>query len=104
MVLLEHIGFGGRDRELWMYFWDARDGEDFSGWWVTPDYTGNNDFFLQCSEASAATPSACTVGAWRSPNVEQIQLKRKLELGFVHDAAAGGLVATGADAATAMTP
>ena len=33
MVLLEHIGFGGRDRPLWLYYWDLRDGEEFAGWW-----------------------------------------------------------------------
>ena len=26
MVLLEHVGFGGRDRQVWLYFWDLRDG------------------------------------------------------------------------------
>lgn len=31
MVFLEHIGFGGRDRQLWMYYWDMRDGADFCG-------------------------------------------------------------------------
>jgi len=44
------------------------------------------------------------VGDWRSPNVEQLQLKRNLHLGFAYDEAAGGLVATGDDAALAMIP
>ena len=73
----------------------AGDGPDFSGWWVTPDYVGNNEFFLTCNDAEAATPSDCAIGAWRSPNVEMLQLQRKLTLGFQPDAAAGGLAARG---------
>ena len=105
MVLLEHIGFGGRDRELWLYYWDERDGKDYCGWWCTPDYKGNNDYFLSCSEGAAATaasPADCSRGSWRSPNVEQIQLKRRLDLQFV--ATDGGLVVTGDDASTAIIP
>ena len=103
MVLLEHVGFGGRDRELHLYFWDERDGVDFSGWWVTPDFKGNGEYFLTCG-TQAATPDKCERGAWRSPNVEQLQLKRSLDLAFAPDAAAGGLVAAGDDAATPIVP
>ena len=76
MVVLEHIGFGGRDVPLHLYFWDLRDGEDFTGWWVTADYIGNNDFILAASEPNASTPSEIAVGKWRSPNVEQMQVRR----------------------------
>ena len=102
-VVLEHVGFGGRDRELHLYFWDERDGVDFSGWWVTPDFKGNGEYFLTCG-TQAATPDKCERGAWRSPNVEQLQLKRSLDLAFAPDAAAGGLVAAGDDAATPIVP
>lgn len=104
VVLVEHVGFGGRDRQLWLYWWDARDGAEWSGWWVTPDFIGNNDFFVHCA-SDAPTPAAAAVGSWRSPNVEQQQLKRKLELGFegIPDTD-GDLVACGADAATPFIP
>ena len=55
MVVLEHMGFGARDREVWLYFWDLRDGPDFNGWWITPDFVGNNDFFFSSNE-DAPTP------------------------------------------------
>ena len=75
MVLLEHVGYGGRDRQVFMYYWDLRDGPEFAGWWVTPDYIGNHEFFLNCSGTEAATPSDCACGAWRSPNVEELQVR-----------------------------
>ena len=102
MVFLEHIGFGGRDRQVRLYYWDLRDGPDFHGWWVTPDFVGNHEFFLQASDDKALTPDAVAIGNWRSPNVEQLQLKRQLLLGFkVKD---GDLVSAGADAATPICP
>ena len=102
MVVLEHMGFGARDREVWLYFWDLRDGPDFNGWWITPDFVGNNDFFFSSNE-DAPTPVDCKLGSWRSPNVEQIQLKRKLEIGF-SKSENGSLVAIGGDAGTAIIP
>ena len=103
MVFLEHVGFGARDRLLWMYYWDERDGPDFNGWWITPDYVGNNEFYYQSAHA-APVPSECQLGSWRSPNVEQLQLKRQLNLGFTRSPDGSGLVATGADAALAIIP
>ena len=92
-----------RAGELWLYYWDERDGQDCCGWWVTPDYVGNNDFFLSCqTPLNAASPCDGAVGAWRSPNVEQLQLKRKIEIGFVKKGDA--IVAVGADAGTPIVP
>jgi len=102
MVLIEHVGFGGRDRDLWLYYWDERDGAECNGWWVTPDFIGNNEFFLASSGSAATVPIECACGSWRSPNVEMLQLKRQLEIGFVPGD--DGLVATGADAATPIVP
>ena len=71
-------------------------------WWVTPDYVGNHEYFLQASSDEALTPSDVKVGNWRSPNVEQLQLKKQLQLGFkLKD---GDLVCVGADAATYICP
>ena len=106
MVFLEHVGFGGRDRPIWLYYWDMRDGPEFCGWWITPDYIGNNEFFLQ-SSSQADTPVDCELGSWRSHNVEQLQLQRKLELGFAKNTAKAdgeGLIAIGSDAATSIVP
>ena len=89
MVLIDHVGFGGRERDVWLYFWDTRDGADWSGWWITPDFVGNNEFFFHaCSQA--ITPDKVPVGEWRSHHVEEMQLKRKLEVGFRLDSEAGG--------------
>ena len=103
MVFLEHVGFGGRDRQLWLYYWDERDGADFCGWWVTPDYVGNHDYLISSHE-SADTPDKCSLGSWRSPNVEQLQLKRQLQIGFKASTANGGLTAVGQDANTPICP
>eukprot|EP00965_Chrysotila_dentata_P234412 6200160-Pleurochrysis_carterae.AAC.4 len=46
MVLLEQVG-GVRERQIFLYFWDERDGPNWSGWWIT----------YQC-EHSAATAHA----------------------------------------------
>ena len=63
MVLLEHVGYGGRDRQLHLYFWDLRDGPEFTGWWVTPDYIGNGEYVISCNNPSAALPTDCEVRA-----------------------------------------
>ena len=102
MVLIEHIGFGGRERDLFIYWWDTRDGADWSGWWCTPDFVGNNDFILHCATDSA-DPCACPVGEWRSPHFENSQLRRRLQLGFMADGA-GQFCACGDDAGTAIIP
>ena len=57
---------------------------------------------LEGAAATAASPADCSRGSWRSPNVEQIQLKRRLDLQFV--ATDGGLIVTGDDASTAIIP
>lgn len=103
MVLLEHLGYGFRDRPLWLYFWDARDGADFSGWWITPDYIGNNDYILRAHDsAGASAPSDVAIGGWRSPIIEQ-GLRRSLNLGF-RDGGGGRLLATGSDVAVPLVP
>ena len=101
MVLLEHPGYGLRDRPLLLYFWDERDGPDFSGWWITADYIGNNDFVLTAS-AKVQSPAEVAVGEWRSPIVET-GLRRKLTIGF-ESKDGDKLVAVGADAATPLVP
>ena len=102
MVLLPHAGFGVRDREIMMYFWDMRDGPDWSGWWVTPDYMGNNEFILH-NRTDDDSPTTASSGAWRSVHIEDIQLKRKLDLGF-KATADGTLTACGSDASLAISP
>ena len=104
MVLIEHVGFGGRDRQLWMYFWDERDGAEWSGWWITPDFIGNTDFFLH-HRGAPDTPADAPLGSWRSHFVEEQQLKRQLELGFEAVKGADGVLCTrGADAGFTFVP
>ena len=104
MVRLDHHGFGVRDRPLLLYYWDMRDGPEWSGWWITPDFIGNNEYVLhnQCDPATVS-PAALEVGTWRSPNVEQMQLKRSLALGFKDDET-GCLRVCGSDATTVLSP
>lgn len=102
MVVLEHVGFGARDRSIMLYWWDERDGPECMGWWVTPDYVGNNDFFLQ-NTTDAPTPTECPPNSWRSPNVEMLQLKRPLKYGF-EARADGSLVVVGSDAGLTILP
>ena len=104
MVVLEHLGYGGRERQLWLYYWDERDGEDFQGWWITPDLIGNNDFILCSSCTEARTPDACKLGEWRSPHVEAMQLKRKIVLKFERTGDGEALRVVGPDAATPLIP
>ena len=104
MVLIEHVGFGGRDRQLWLYWWDERDGPEWSGWWMTPDYVGNNEFILH-EHSAATTPADAPVGSWRSPMVEEQQLKRQLQIGFkVAEGTDGVLHIVGPDAETPFMP
>mmetsp|Transcript_29947 Transcript_29947/g.77543 ORF Transcript_29947/g.77543 Transcript_29947/m.77543 type:complete len:188 (+) Transcript_29947:101-664(+) len=104
MVLLEHVGFGGRDRQVWLYWWDARDGQEWSGWWITPDFIGNNDFFLH-HRGDPQTPADAPLGSWRSPFVEEQQIKRQLEIGFQSiEGSDGNLRVCGADASTPFIP
>ena len=101
MVLLEHVGFGGRERDVWLYWWDERDGPDWSGWWMGLDYCGNSEFILHCA-ADVADPSLATVGEWRSDFVENTQLKRPLHVGF--RAESGGFSVCGTDSCTPIVP
>ena len=104
MVLIEHVGFGGRERQLWLYWWDERDGSEWSGWWLTTDFIGNGEFILTTGDA-VATPADVPLGGWRSPMVEEQQLKRRLELGFaVIEGSDGTLRTVGADAETPFIP
>jgi len=104
MVAIQHVGFGARERQVWLYWWDTRDGADWSGWWMTTDFIGNNEFLLQCM-SDVDHPTAAPAGSWRSPNVEELQLKRRLSLGFEAVAGETGCIrACGADAATPFVP
>jgi hypothetical protein len=104
MVLIEHVGFGGRERQVWLYWWDERNGGEWSGWWMTPDFIGNNEYFMH-QRSAAPTPSDAPVGSWRSPFVEEQQFKRMLEIGFkVVEGTDGFLQAYGGDAATPFIP
>ena len=64
------------------------------------------EFFLHARGDAVSTPVHAPVGAWRSPMVEQQQLKRNLSVGFeaISDGAEGVLGACGADAATPFIP
>lgn len=93
-------GVGERQRSLFLYFWDARDGVQFSGWWITPDIIGNEEFFFHCS-VLAETPAEAPIGSWRSPQFEH-ELQRELRLGF--EAQDGSLIATGEDATLQIQP
>lgn len=48
---------------LWLYFWDNRDGPDFSGWWIG-DKVGGATVYARAKEFGAAPP----VKGWRVPH------------------------------------
>ncbi|KAL1528282.1 hypothetical protein AB1Y20_009639 [Prymnesium parvum] len=102
MVLLTHAGYGQREREILLYFWDERDGPEWSGWWITTDFRGNNEYILS-NKAHDDSPAAPPVGSWRSVHVEDVQLKRKLQIGFTA-LSDGTIVANGPDASLPIFP
>ena len=64
MVLVPFAdGVSSRERCVYMYFWDERDGPDWSGWWVTPDYMGNDEFYLHAAVHDAQVRMPRTVNA-----------------------------------------
>eukprot|EP00929_Paragymnodinium_shiwhaense_P085883 TRINITY_DN4634_c0_g1_i1.p1 TRINITY_DN4634_c0_g1~~TRINITY_DN4634_c0_g1_i1.p1 ORF type:complete len:2259 (-),score=988.25 TRINITY_DN4634_c0_g1_i1:139-6915(-) len=46
---------GFPDLEVWMYYWDTRDGNDFSGWWCG-DQVGGAQVFARCKSAGGQQP------------------------------------------------
>jgi hypothetical protein len=65
--------------------------------------SGNHDFIIH-SAHDAPLPAGCPAGSWRSPMVEQQQLKRSLSLGFAAVGGDGRMRACGDDAATPIVP
>ena len=45
MPLVTYPG-GQRERDIYLYWWDKRDGDAWSGWGITPDFPGNQEFIL----------------------------------------------------------
>ena len=93
MPLVTYPG-GQRERDIYLYWWDERDGDAWSGWWVTPDFPGNQEFILH-GPRDTKHPADLAVGEWRSPLVEQQQLKRSLGLGFTQQSGSEALHAEG---------
>jgi len=54
---------GGDDTVL-LYFWDARDGLSWNGWWFAPRIDWNFPGWAYCDERSARSPPA---SGWRVP-------------------------------------
>ena len=100
-VRLPTAGVGVRHRSLWLYFWDERDGAGLSGWWMTPDAVGGDEFFFYCAEGREV-PSECAVGGWRCPRFEA-ELGRELQLGF-RAAGDGAVAAVGSDREAVVLP
>ena len=93
MPLVTYPG-GQRERDIYLYWWDERDEDAWSGWWVTPDFPGNEEFILH-GPRDTKHPADLAVGEWRSPLVEQQQLKRSLGLGFTQQSGSEALHAEG---------
>lgn len=51
------------DEPVWLYYWDARDGHDFSGWWLG-QAVGGAEVFARCPLHTAEPP----VRTWRIPH------------------------------------
>lgn len=62
------IPTGVEDIPVFMYYWDARDGADFSGWWFG-ESVGGSQVWSRCDKADALPP---TIG-WRIPWDGEVQ-------------------------------
>ena len=43
--------------ETWLYYWDARDGSGYQGWWIAPEV--GSDLFMAFAPGDAEGPELC---------------------------------------------
>merc|ERR1712087_335504 len=75
--------------DVLIYFWDARDGEAFSGWWFGPKVGGDQVWAYHANKTSMVPP----VTGWRVPfngDIDSTMLLKTTPAG-----AAGGLAPAG---------
>lgn len=53
------------DEEFYLYYWDERDGEDWSGWWVTPECVGCMRYCAHARGSDVATPDLVDTRGWK---------------------------------------
>mmetsp|Transcript_22762 Transcript_22762/g.51950 ORF Transcript_22762/g.51950 Transcript_22762/m.51950 type:complete len:1457 (+) Transcript_22762:68-4438(+) len=60
---------GHEDVKVFLYFWDTRDGPDFSGWWFG-DKLGGSQVWARCATQSQQPPRAGWKLPWDAPKAE----------------------------------
>ena len=57
--------------EVFLYYWDERDGSNWRGWWIAPAPIGGDHFFA-FAKGSEASPELCTNWSPHAPNVVSV--------------------------------
>ena len=64
------VGPGSAEYEYFLYFWDARDGSDWTGWWVTPEHIGCTQYWAHAA-VDVEGPHLCG-GQWEQPCAQMV--------------------------------
>jgi len=80
---------GHQDIDVLLYFWDQRDGPDFSGWWFG-DQIGGSQVWARCASASMTPPRAGWRIPWDAEKVEPGLLLVEPALGMAGGKGAAG--------------
>ena len=83
----------GETFEVYLYYWDDRDGPHWQGWWFAPDAVGS-ERFLAFSNGAASSPEQCQ--SWRGGERSLTLRVARLEDGEVMGVRAPGLGFEGA--------
>ena len=57
--------FKKKDEEIHIYWWDAKDGADYNGWWIGPDVGGNLVYAFHPDAAAKHPPRR----GWKVPAI-----------------------------------
>jgi len=68
---------GASDNEVFLYYWDTRDGPDFSGWWLG-DQVGGRQVWSRCDKDAALPPSTGWRVPWDGPVQDCVAVERRI--------------------------
>lgn len=71
----------GPSAERFLYFWDERDGDNWMGWWITPDHIGCTRFYAH-APVDAETPDLCG-GQWKEPMDQMVVVAASTDDGVI---------------------
>eukprot|EP00908_Phaeocystis_cordata_P022627 Transcript_5049.p1 GENE.Transcript_5049~~Transcript_5049.p1 ORF type:complete len:330 (-),score=75.76 Transcript_5049:23-964(-) len=61
---------GSDEYEYFLYFWDARDGSNWTGWWITPEHIGCTRYYAHAA-VDVEGPHLCG-GQWEEPCTQMV--------------------------------